>query len=67
MYTFRWLFLEVLCHSFNFVNMRFVAKVEFFEIYFSLIISSRRFTFTKVYYIILLFLSLFFAYVLWDE
>ena len=58
MHTFRWLFLEVLCHSFNFVNMRFVAKVEFFGIYFSLIISSRRFTFTKVYYIILLSLYL---------
>ena len=27
---FRWLFVEVLCHSFNFVNMRFVAKVVFF-------------------------------------
>ena len=59
MNTFRWLFLEVLCHSFNFVNIRFVAKVIIFGIYFSLIISSRRFTFTKVYYIILLFLSLF--------
>ena len=30
MYTFRWVFEEVLCHSFNFVNMRFVAKVIFF-------------------------------------
>ena len=58
MYAFRWLFLEALCHSFNFVNMRFVAQVEFFEIYFSLIISSRRFAFTKVYYIILLSLYL---------
>ena len=30
MYTFRWVFVEVLRHSFNFVNMRFVGKVIFF-------------------------------------
>ena len=29
-FYFRWVFEEVLCHSFNFVNMRFVAKVIFF-------------------------------------
>ena len=58
MYTFRWVFLEVFYHSFNFVNMRFVAKVIFFGIYFSLLNSARRFIFMKVYYGVLLLLYL---------
>ena len=36
-----------LCHSFNFVNMRFVVKVIFFGTYFSLLNSTRRFTFME--------------------
>ena len=47
MYTYRWVFVEVLCHSFDFVNMRFAAKVIFFGIYFSLLNSARRFTFME--------------------
>ena len=46
-YTFRWVFVEVLCHSFNFTNKRFLAKVIFFGIYFSLLNSTRKFTFME--------------------
>ena len=35
-------FVEVLCHGFNFVNMRFVAKIKFFGIYFSLLNSTKK-------------------------
>ena len=34
MNTFRWVFVEVLCQSFTFVNMRFVVKIVFFPIKF---------------------------------
>ena len=47
MNSFRAIFVEVLCHSFNFVNMIFVVKVIFSGTYFSVLHSTRRFTFTK--------------------
>ena len=45
--TFRWVIAEVLCHGFNFVNMRIVVKVIFFGTYFSLSNSIRRFSFIE--------------------
>ena len=47
MNTFRGVFVEVLCHSFNFINMRFVVKVIFLGTYFSLLNSTTRFTFME--------------------
>ena len=45
--TFRWVIAEVLCHGFNFVNVRIVVKVMFFGTYFSLSNSTRRFSFVE--------------------
>ena len=57
MNTFRGVFVEDLCHRFNFVNMRFAVKVIFFGTYFSLLILQDLFS-RKVCYKMLLFLFL---------